>query len=92
MERSLKYTKLRSRTYKPSFVLLYGHYYCFDFIFSIPLIIHTYHEYVKTKQALTEIIGLRTLVKTANQISKERAPSNQAMASQATDLLRNVKN
>ena len=34
---------------------------------------------------------MRTLVKTANQISKERAPSNQAMASQATDLLRNVK-
>lgn len=91
MGRSLKYTKLRS-----------GHtsrrlFFCMVIIIvsilyiSIPLIIHTYHEYVKTKQALTEIIGLRTLVKTANQISKERAPSNQAMASQATDLLKNVK-
>ncbi|MBH2000682.1 MAG: GGDEF domain-containing protein [Moraxellaceae bacterium] len=58
---------------------------------SIPLIIHSYQEYVKTNQAVTEIISLRALVKTANQISKERAPTNKAMSSQPSDLLKNKK-
>ncbi|WP_018679404.1 GGDEF domain-containing protein [Acinetobacter tjernbergiae] len=58
---------------------------------SIPLIIHSYQEYVKTNQAVTEIISLRALVKTANQISKERAPTNKAMSSQPSNLLKNKK-
>jgi len=56
---------------------------------SIPLIINSYQEYIRTNQTLTEIISLRSLVKTANKISKERAPSNKVMSSQPQDLAEN---
>jgi len=58
---------------------------------SIPLIINSYQEYIRTNQTLTEIISLRSLVKTANKISKERAPSNKVMSSQPQDLAENRK-
>jgi len=56
---------------------------------SIPLIINSYQEYIRTNQTLTEIISLRSLVKTANKISKERAPANKVMSSQPQDLAEN---
>lgn len=89
--RSLKHTKLRSeqislRLFSCMVVIIFSILYI-----SIPLIIHSYQEYVKTNQAVTEIISLRALVKTANQISKERAPTNKAMSSQPSDLLKNKK-
>ncbi|ESK55425.1 hypothetical protein F990_01886 [Acinetobacter tjernbergiae DSM 14971 = CIP 107465] len=89
--RSLKHTKLRSeqislRLFSCMVVIIFSILYI-----SIPLIIHSYQEYVKTNQAVTEIISLRALVKTANQISKERAPTNKAMSSQPSNLLKNKK-
>ena len=42
---------------------------------SIPLIIHSDQEYIKTQQVLTEMTSLRALVKTDNKISRERAPA-----------------
>ena len=42
---------------------------------SIPLIILSDQEYIKTQQVLTEITSLHALVKTANKISRERAPA-----------------
>jgi len=56
---------------------------------SIPLIINSYQEYIRTNKTLIEIISLRSLVKTANKISRERAPSNKVMSSQPQDLAKN---
>ena len=56
---------------------------------SIPLIIQSHQEYIKTQQVLTEITSLRALVKTANKISRERAPSNKLMLSQPDELENN---
>lgn len=89
MERSQKHTKLRSghtslRLFFCMVIIIFSILYI-----SIPLIFHSYQEYVKTKQALIEITSLRALVQTANQISKERAPSNQAMSSQPNELFIN---
>ena len=42
---------------------------------SIPLIILSDQEYIKTQQVLTEMTSLRALVKTDNKISRERAPA-----------------
>ena len=56
---------------------------------SIPLIIHSDQEYIKTQQVLTEMTSLHALVKTANKISRERAPSNKLMLSQPDELENN---
>ncbi|WP_445117124.1 GGDEF domain-containing protein [Acinetobacter sp. WZC-1] len=48
---------------------------------SVPLIVSSYQQYVKTKQALIDIQSLRVFAETSNKISRERAPSNRAMSS-----------
>lgn len=58
---------------------------------SIPLIILSDQEYIKTQQVLTEMTSLRALVKTANKISREPAPSNKLMSSQPKELDKNKK-
>lgn len=91
MERKLKNEKLRSeqislRLFACMVVIILSILYI-----SIPLIIHSYQEYIKTQQVLTEITSLRALVKTANKLSRERAPSNNVMSSQPHELDKNRK-
>ncbi|MCH7335740.1 GGDEF domain-containing protein [Acinetobacter sp. NIPH 2699] len=85
----LKNSKLRSehisrRLFLCMLVIIFSISYL-----SIPLIINSYQEYIRTKQTLAEIISLRTLVKTVNKISRERAPANKVMSSQPKDLFNN---
>ncbi|MEK5789802.1 GGDEF domain-containing protein, partial [Acinetobacter johnsonii] len=47
---------------------------------------------LKTKQALVEIKSLRSIAEVANKVSKERAPANKLMSSNAADFLKNQKN
>ena len=91
MGQHLKSSKLRSeqisrRLFLCMLVIIFSISYL-----SIPLIINSYQEYIRTNQTLTEIISLRSLVKTANKISKERAPANKVMSSQPQDLAENRK-
>ncbi|WP_343581347.1 GGDEF domain-containing protein [Acinetobacter sp.] len=89
MGQHLKSSKLRSeqisrRLFLCMLVIIFSISYL-----SIPLIINSYQEYIRTNQTLTEIISLRSLVKTANTISRERAPSNKLMSSQPQDRAKN---
>ncbi|KWA87329.1 GGDEF domain-containing protein [Acinetobacter baumannii] len=59
---------------------------------AVPLIVSSYQEYLKTKQALVEIKSLRSIAEVANKVSKERAPANKLMSSNAADFLKNQKN
>ncbi|UUM28364.1 GGDEF domain-containing protein [Acinetobacter colistiniresistens] len=91
MGRKLKSSKLRSeqisrRLFFCMIAIIFSIFYL-----SIPLIINSYQEYIKSEQTLTEITSLRALVKTANKLSRERAPSNKVMSSQADVLLKNQK-
>ncbi|MDO3664129.1 GGDEF domain-containing protein [Acinetobacter higginsii] len=91
MGRELKSSKLRSeqisrRLFFCMIVIIFSIFYL-----SIPLIINSYQEYIKSEQTLNEITCLRTLVKTANKISRERAPSNKVMSSEPNVLLENQK-
>ncbi len=42
---------------------------------AVPLIVSSYQEYLKTKQALIEIKSLKLIAEVANKV-KERAPAN----------------
>ncbi|MCU4391330.1 GGDEF domain-containing protein [Acinetobacter courvalinii] len=89
MGQHLKSSKLRSeqisrRLFLCMLVIIFSITYL-----SIPLIINSYQEYIRTNKTLIEIISLRSLVKTANKISRERAPSNKVMSSQPQDLAKN---
>lgn len=89
MGQHLKSSKLRSeqisrRLFLCMLVIIFSISYL-----SIPLIINSYQEYIRTNKTLIEIISLRSLVKTANKISRERAPSNKVMSSQPQDLAKN---
>ncbi|MCU4579545.1 GGDEF domain-containing protein [Acinetobacter gyllenbergii] len=91
MGRKLKSSKLRSeqisrRLFFCMIVIIFSIFYL-----SIPLIINSYQEYIKSDQTLTEITCLRALVKTSNKISRERAPANKLMSSQPEILLENQK-
>ena len=56
---------------------------------AIPLIVGSYQDYIKTRQALAEIKSLRAVADIAYKISKERAPSNKMMSSSPKNLLKN---
>ena len=56
---------------------------------SIPLIISSYQDYIKTKNALIEIRALNAVADLANKISRERGPANKAMSSNAQQLIEN---
>lgn len=89
MGQHLKSSKLRSeqisrRLFLCMLVIIFSISYL-----SIPLIINSYQEYIRTNKTLIEIISLRSLVKTANKISRERAPSNKVMSSQPQDVAKN---
>lgn len=56
---------------------------------AIPLIVGSYQDYIKTRQALAEIKSLRAVADIAYKISKERAPANKMMSSSSDDLLKN---
>ncbi len=91
MQRNIKNSTLRSeqisrRLFLCMLVIIFSISYL-----SIPLIINSYQEYIRTNQTLTEIVSLRSLVKTANKISRERAPSNKVMSSQPEDFAKNRK-
>jgi len=69
MGRKLKSSKLRSeqisrRLFFCMIVIIFSIFYL-----SIPLIINSYQEYIKSDQTLTEITCLRALVKTSNKAS-----------------------
>ncbi|WP_151819371.1 GGDEF domain-containing protein [Acinetobacter seifertii] len=59
---------------------------------AVPLIVSSYQEYLKTKQALIEIKSLKLIAEVANKVSKERAPANKLMSSNSADFLKNQKN
>ncbi|ENX38335.1 GGDEF domain-containing protein [Acinetobacter sp. NIPH 2100] len=91
MGRKLKSSKLRSEQIsRRLFFCMIAIIFSISYL-SIPLIINSYQEYIKSDQTLTEITCLRALVKTANKISRERAPSNKVMSSQPDVLLKNQK-
>ncbi|NUF11834.1 GGDEF domain-containing protein [Acinetobacter oleivorans] len=56
---------------------------------AVPLIVGSYQDYIKTRQALAEIKSLRAVADIAYKISKERAPANKMMSSSPSDLLKN---
>lgn len=56
---------------------------------AVPLIVGSYQDYIKTRQALAEIKSLRAVADIAYKISKERAPANKMMSSRPDDLLKN---
>ena len=49
---------------------------------SVPMIIGSYRQFVKSAEALKEIQMLKMVAELTNQISRERAPANSAMSSQ----------
>lgn len=59
---------------------------------AVPLIVSSYQEYLKTKQALIEIKSLKLIAEVANKVSKERAPANKLMSSNSADFLKNQQN
>ncbi|MCH2071063.1 GGDEF domain-containing protein [Acinetobacter pittii] len=56
---------------------------------AVPLIVGSYQDYIKTRQALVEIKSLRAVADIAYKVSKERAPANKMMSSGPSDLLKN---
>lgn len=91
MARNSKSTKLRSeqislRLFSCMVVIILSILYI-----SIPLIIKSYQDYVRTNQVLTEMTSLRALVKISNSVSRERAPANKAMSSSSADLFQHQK-
>ncbi len=57
---------------------------------SIPLMVKSYRDYIKTNQALTEIQALQVVADLANKISRERAPANKLMSSNQQDFAKHV--
>lgn len=57
---------------------------------SIPLMVKSYRDYIKTNQALTEIQALQAVADLANKISRERAPANILMSSNQQDFAQHV--
>ena len=57
---------------------------------SIPLMVKSYRDYIKTNQALTEIQALQAVADLANKISRERAPANKLMSSNQQDFAKHV--
>lgn len=60
-------------------------------LIAIPQIVHSYQEYVKLHRSLVDIQNLRIFAETSNKISRERAPSNKAMAGSAEELPTRIK-
>jgi diguanylate cyclase (GGDEF)-like protein len=60
-------------------------------LISIPLTFNSYQAYGKAKSALTEISVLNQLTDLSNLVSKERAPTNNAMSSTPEHLDENLK-
>ncbi|WP_313033968.1 GGDEF domain-containing protein [Acinetobacter sp.] len=58
---------------------------------SISLIVSSYQRYQTADRALTEISALRAVADLANRISRERAPANKVMSSNAEELAANLK-
>ena len=58
---------------------------------SVPLIVSSYYSYQKADRALTEISALRAMADLTNKVSRERAPSNKLMSSNADELEANLK-
>lgn len=57
---------------------------------SIPLMVKSYRDYIKTNQALIEIQALQAVADLANKISRERAPANKLMSSNQQDFAKHV--
>lgn len=91
MGRKLKRVKLRSEQISLRLFFCMAIIILSILYISIPLILNSYKEYNKTNQVLTEITSLRALVKTANKISRERAPSNKVMSSTPEEIEKNKK-
>lgn len=60
-------------------------------LISVPLTFNSYQSYDKAKGALTEISVLNQLTDLSNLVSKERAPTNNAMSSSPENLDENLK-
>jgi len=56
---------------------------------AVPLIVGSYQDYIKTRQALAEIKSLRAVADIVYKVSKERAPANKMMSSGPHDLVKN---
>ena len=56
---------------------------------AVPIIVGSYQDYIKTRQALAEIKSLRAVADIAYKVSKERAPANKMMSSGPHDLVKN---
>ena len=59
-------------------------------IISVPLTVNSYSSYKKSEVALSEILVLQNVAELANNISKERAPSNKVMSSTPEELQENL--
>ena len=58
---------------------------------SVPLIVSSYQSYQKADRALIEISALRAVADLSNKVSRERAPANKVMSSNADELAENLK-
>ncbi|MGE8595817.1 MAG: GGDEF domain-containing protein [Acinetobacter faecalis] len=60
-------------------------------IISVPLTVNSYFSYKKSELALSEILVLQNVAELANNVSRERAPSNKVMSSTPEELEANLK-
>ncbi|MDY6537676.1 GGDEF domain-containing protein [Acinetobacter faecalis] len=60
-------------------------------IISVPLTVNSYFSYKKSELALSEILVLQNVAELANNVSRERAPSNKMMSSTPEELEANLK-
>ncbi|MDY6551535.1 GGDEF domain-containing protein [Acinetobacter faecalis] len=60
-------------------------------IISVPLTVNSYFSYKKSELALSEILVLQNVAELANNVSRERSPSNKVMSSTPEELEANLK-
>ncbi|RKG38859.1 GGDEF domain-containing protein [Acinetobacter rongchengensis] len=86
MEQKLRSEQISARLLIFMFVIILS-----VLLIAIPQIVQSYQEYVKLHRSLVDIQNLRIFAETSNKISRERAPSNKAMASSREELPIRIK-
>lgn len=85
MNQKLRSERIRSRLFWSMSIIIAS-----LLVISIPLTVSSYFSYKKSELALSEVLVLQDVAELANNISKERAPSNKAMSSSPEELESNL--
>lgn len=86
MEQQLRSEQISARLLILMFVIVLS-----VLLIAIPQIVNSYQDYIKLHRSLIDIQNLRIFAETSNKISRERAPSNKAMAGSAEELPNKIK-